>query len=93
MITAKYVISGVIMFVLESPILYANWQSSGLYPSNINIGTNTGARMFHFADAEPIKRFINAENNTKIIINGINPIFAFSKKLAPVNAMIVPNFV
>ena len=72
MITAKYVIIGVMMFVDESPIRYANWQSSGLYPSCMNIGTNTGARMFHFAEADPIKRFISAENNTKIIISGIS---------------------
>ena len=59
----------------------------------MNIGTNTGARMFHFADAEPIKRFISAENSTKIIISGTSPMLTVSKKLAPDIAIIVPSFV
>ena len=59
----------------------------------MNIGTNTGARMFHFADAEPIKRFISAENNIKIIMSGIRPILTVSKKLAPDMAIMVPSFV
>jgi hypothetical protein len=59
----------------------------------MNIGTNTGARMFHFAEDDPIKRFISAENSTKIIISGTNPMLIVSKKLAPDMAIIVPSFV
>ena len=93
MITEKYVISGVMIFVEESPIRYANWQSSGLYPKSMNIGTNTGARIFHFAEAEPMNKFKNAENRIKMITRGINPMSALLKKLAPERAMMVPNLV
>ena len=85
--------SGVMIFVDESPIRYANWQSSGLYPSCINIGTNTGARIFHFAEDDPIKRFISAEKRTNIIIRGTSPMLTVSKKLAPDMAIMVPSFV
>ena len=42
MMIAKYVISGVMMFVDESATRYAMVVSSGEYPSYIMIGTNIG---------------------------------------------------
>ena len=81
------------MFVEESPILYANWVNSGVYPSLINIGTNIGAIIAHLADADPINRFINAETKTNRTIKGnpVNPILC--RKSAPLTATKVPKFV
>ena len=42
---------------MESPILYTTWVIAGSKPINIIIGTNTGAKIAHFADADPMNIF------------------------------------
>ena len=54
---------------------------------------NTGARMVHFAEAEPMNRLANAEKMTNRMISGIGPIPDAPKKLAPFSAMMVPMLV
>ena len=92
-IIAKYGISGVIRLVLESPILYATCVRAGDRPRLTIIGTKMGAIMAHFAEAEPINRFKNAEIMTNEIMSGspVNPMLC--KKFAPFTEMIMPRFV
>ena len=81
------------MLVLESPIRYATWVKAGERPRLTIIGTKIGAIIAHFAEAEPIKRFKNAEIITNAIINGkpVKPMLF--KKFAPLTEIIVPRFV
>ena len=81
------------MLVEESPILYAICVNSGEYPIPINIGTNIGAIIAHFADAEPINKLMNAVTAINANSNGIPLIPVASKKLAPLTAITVPNLV
>src|SRR5699024_12322443 len=81
--SAKYVMSGVMMFVVESAIRYAICVTSGEYPNCIIIGTNIGAIIAHFAEALPINKLMNAQMIIKTINNGITVKLMLSKKLAP----------
>ena len=49
-----------------SPIRYATCVSSGEYPKSINIGTNTGAMIAHFAEALPMIKFKKDEIDTRV---------------------------
>ena len=66
--------------------------NSGVNPTSINIGTNTGAKIAHLAEADPMKMLMNATTKMNKMTNGIpcNPI-AFNIS-APLFAMIVPKF-
>ena len=89
-IIGKYGNNGLSGFVIQSPIRYAICVNAGLYPTIINIGTNIGASIAHFADALPINKFIKHES----IINPTNkagpPIPAFSRNSPPLTAIIIP---
>ena len=63
--------SGVMMLVQESPILYAICVNSGLYPRVMNMGTNMGAMMAHLAEAEPRNRSIMQTSITKPMARGM----------------------
>lgn len=78
------------IFVLPSPILYASCVSSGVMLSCISIGTNTGAKIAHFADAEHIKTLHRQQIKIKRTISIIGGIFSVFKKDAPLRAIILP---
>jgi len=59
----------------------------------MNIGMNTGARMVHFAEAEPMKRLMKALKRMKRIISGMPPMPVDSMTCAPFRAMMVPRCV
>ena len=54
----------------------------------MNIGTKIGARIAHFAEAEPIKKSTNIDNKMNPMIKAIP--LALSSKVAPEIAMTVP---
>ncbi len=66
--------------------------NSGVNPTFINIGTKTGARIAHLAEADPMKILMNATTKINKITSGIpcNPIAV--NKSAPLTAIIVPKF-
>ena len=59
----------------------------------MNMGTNTGARIAHLAEAEPMNRFMKAEKRTKMTISGMRPMSTLPRKSAPARAMMVPSLV
>ena len=81
------------MFVEESPILYATCVSAGESPRLYIIGTKIGAIIAHFAEADPMNRLRKADSKMNIIRSGspFSPID--SKKSAPFFARIRPRFV
>ena len=64
------------ILVQLSPIRYATWVSSGEIPNVINMGTNTGAKIAYFAEAEVMNRFINPDTKINTSISGIGPMFS-----------------
>ncbi|MPN36936.1 hypothetical protein SDC9_184448 [bioreactor metagenome] len=62
---------GVITLVTESPIRKAAWVKPGWYPSSMNMGTNTGAMIAHFAEALPMNMLRNADSKRKARISGM----------------------
>ena len=76
---------------MESPILYTTWVIAGSKPINIIIGTNTGAKIAHFADADPMNIFTIQNKRIRPINSGIpvNPTLLNSS--APLMASTVPN--
>ena len=84
--------SGDTTLVVESPIRYAAWLTSGEIPNCINIGTKIGAIIAHFAESAAITISIRADNKIKITKIGTTPISSFSNKLAPLTAITVPKF-
>ena len=65
---------------------------AGSKPINIIIGMNTGARIAHFAEADPIKMLTIQDRKIKPRSSGIpvNPIVL--KRFAPLIARTVPSF-
>ena len=57
------------------------------------MGTNTGATMAHFAEAEPMNRLMKAANSTKNTIIGMGPMPEVRKNSAPFKARMVPSLV
>ena len=59
--------------------------NSGVNPKFINIGTNTGAKIAHLAEADPMKMLMNATTKINKITNGIpcNPIAFNNQHLEP----------
>ncbi len=56
--------------MIESPTRYNSWVNAGWKPTDMNIGTKIGAKIAHFAEALPMKRFANAIITTKASRNG-----------------------
>lgn len=91
-VKTKKGIRGAIIFVLESPILYAACVSSGEKPRRMNIGTKIGAMIAHFAESTAMKMLINAVKTIKLTRRGIPVKPTDSRKLAPDTEIIVPRF-
>jgi len=90
MISAKKLIMGEIRFVTLSPMRYTACDNSGEYPSNINIGINTGAMIAHFADALPMAILISPDNKINKIMSGISPSPEAITRFAPLMAKMMP---
>ena len=92
-IRAKKDIIGEMRLVELSPMRKTPCTSSGDNPSNMNMGTNTGAIKAHWADALPTQRLMTAARRTKHNINGIGPSPEASRTSAPLMAKIIPRLV
>ncbi len=79
---------GVMMFVHESPIRNTACVASGVKPSSTNMGTNTGARMAHLADALVMSRLSVAANATNTSSSGAPESPTLFRNDAPETAMI-----
>ncbi len=89
-VRTKNGMSGAMMLVLESPMRYATWVSSGERPSRINMGTKIGAMIAHFALSTAIKMLMKAVRMMKQITSG-SPTKPMSlRKFAPDTEMMVP---
>ena len=88
--TGKYANNGDIGLVIPSPILNAICVNAGEYPNIINIGTNIGAIIAHFADALPMNKLIIQHSIMNPIISGTPLIFAFCKNSAPFTDKTIP---
>ena len=77
------------VFYTSTPLI-SEENESDLYPTLISIGTNTGARIAHLADADPINRLRNPTTRMNPRIRGIPVIPVASRKFAPLTARIVP---
>ena len=76
--------------VLESPILYAAWVSSGERPRRMNMGTKIGAMMAHLAESTAMKILIPAVSRIKQTIKG-SPVSPTDwRKSAPLTEIMVP---
>ena len=84
--------SGVMMFVVESPTRYAAWVNSGERPSCMSIGTKIGASRAHLADAEPMSRLTVAVSRMiPKIVTCPGRAIALSRS-APLSAIRAPRF-
>ena len=95
--TPAYVISGVMIFVDESAILYAAATTSGVIElfTCYSIGTKIGPSNIHFELNPPTNRLINPVINIKPIISNIGEFDAptVCKPIAPIYVIYVPKFV
>ena len=92
MMNGMYGSIGVMMLVHESPIRNTAWVASGVNPSRMNIGTNTGAMIAHFAEADVMSRLMAAANATNAPSSGAPCRCTAFRKSAPVIATIAPRF-